>query len=247
MAGETAFDDEGNVLTYGGHTFNMNNEEGEDNVEACAPCHGEVGEHFTDKKFYISSNADLDGNGTAEGLQLEVKGLLEELAAFLPKDDEGNVLIQSSADFTTAADDSLTPRTMRAGYVYFFVEEDRSFGIHNPQYTVAILKAAIDEMGGVTGINYADNSLPTSYQLEQNYPNPFNPSTTIRFSVPQAGMVKVSVYDVLGKEVEVLVDQDMNAGSFNVTWDASRFASGIYFYRMQANDFVSVKKMVLVK
>lgn len=247
MAGESAFDSDGNLLKFGGHTFNMNNEEGEDNVEACAPCHGEVGETFKEKKFYINGKADLDGDGTAEGLQVEVHGLLEKLATFLPKNADGIVLIQSSADFTTAADDSLTPRIMRAGYVYFFVEEDRSFGVHNPQFTIALLKAAIDEMGGTTGIEYANTELPSDYSLDQNYPNPFNPSTTIRFSIPEAGNVKVSVYDVLGKEVEVLVSENMNAGVFNVSWDASRYASGIYFYKLQSDNFVSIKKMVLIK
>ncbi|KAB2845625.1 MAG: ammonia-forming cytochrome c nitrite reductase subunit c552 [Melioribacteraceae bacterium] len=248
MAGESGVDSQGNVLKFGGHTFNMNNEEGEDNVEACAPCHGEVGETFKEKKFYINGSADLDGDGASHGLQEEVHSLLEMLATYLPKDKAtGNVLIQKTADFTTAADDSLTPRTMRAGYVYFFVEEDRSFGVHNPQFTVAILKAAIEEMGGVTGINYANNELPSDYSLSQNYPNPFNPSTTIRFAVPEAGNVKVSVYDILGKEVEVLVNKDMNAGTFNVTWDASKYSSGIYFYKLQSSNFVSVKKMVLIK
>ncbi|MCB9248914.1 MAG: ammonia-forming cytochrome c nitrite reductase subunit c552 [Ignavibacteriales bacterium] len=247
MAGESGVDSEGNVLTFGGHTFNMNNEEGEDNVESCADCHGEIGEKFADKKFYINGSADLDGNGIAEGLQLEVHGLLEELATFLPKDPNGVVLIQSSADFTTAADDSLTPRTMRAGYVYFFVEEDRSMGIHNPQYTVAMLKAAIDEMGGVTGINYTDNQLPQEYKLSQNYPNPFNPTTVINFSLPEAGKVTVKVFDALGREISTLVDEQMNAGNYSTNWNASNYAAGIYFYSIQANNFVSTKKMVLLK
>ena len=247
MAGESGIDEEGNVLNFGGHTFNMNNEEGEDNVEACADCHGDVGETFKEKKFYISGNADLDGDGTAEGLQEEVHGLMEELATFLPKSAEGAVLIQSSADFTTAIDDSLTPRTMRAGYVYFFVEEDRSFGIHNPQFTIAILKAAIDEMGGVTGINYENSAIPVEYELAQNYPNPFNPTTLINFSIPQSGNVKLAIYDALGREIELLVDQNMDAGNYNADWNATNYSAGIYFYSIKVNDFVSTKKMVLLK
>ncbi|MCB9205951.1 MAG: ammonia-forming cytochrome c nitrite reductase subunit c552 [Ignavibacteriales bacterium] len=247
MAGESAFDAEGNLLNFGGHTFNMNNEEGEDNVEACAPCHGEVGESFKEKKFYINGNADLDGDGTAEGLQEEVHGLLEELAQYLPKDNNGVVLIQSSANFENAADDSLTPRIMRAGYVYFFVEEDRSMGIHNPQFTVAMLDAAIKELDGTTGINYENNQLPSEYKLSQNYPNPFNPTTVINFSIPESGNVKITVYDAIGREIAQLVNKEMQAGNYNIDWNAVNNAAGIYFYRIETNNFVATKKMVLLK
>ncbi|MFZ1290293.1 MAG: T9SS type A sorting domain-containing protein [Melioribacteraceae bacterium] len=247
MAGETAFDSEGNLLKFGGHTFNMNNEEGEDNVEACEPCHGNVGETFKEKKFYINGSADLDGDGTAEGLQEEVHGLMETLAAYLPKNADGGVLIQSTADFTTAADDSLTPRIMRAGYAYFFVEEDRSLGVHNPQFTVGMLKAAIDEMGGVTGIRYENSDLPTDYKLSQNYPNPFNPTTKINFSIPEVSNVKISIFDAIGREIAVLANKQMNAGNYNVDWNAVNNAAGIYFYRIETNNFVSTKKMVLLK
>ncbi|MBK7105640.1 MAG: ammonia-forming cytochrome c nitrite reductase subunit c552 [Ignavibacteriae bacterium] len=248
MAGESAFDAEGNLLKFGGHTFNMNNEEGEDNVEACEPCHGNVGETFKEKKYYINGSADLDGDGTAEGLQEEVHGLLEELATYLPKNADGVVLIQSTADFTTAADDSLTPRIMRAGYVYFFVEEDRSLGVHNPQFTIAMLKTAISDMKGeLVDVNEFTNSVPTDYKLSQNYPNPFNPTTVINFSIPEATNVKITVFDAIGREVSVLVNKQMNAGNYNVDWNAANNAAGIYFYRIETSNYVSTKKMVLLK
>ncbi|MBI1932520.1 MAG: ammonia-forming cytochrome c nitrite reductase subunit c552 [Ignavibacteriales bacterium] len=248
MAGESAFDSEGKLVTFGGHTFNMNNEEGEDNVEACEPCHGNVGESFKEKKFYINGNADIDEDGTAEGLQEEVHGLLATLATYLPKDASGGVLIQSTADFSTAADTSLTPRIMRAGYAYFFVEEDRSFGIHNPQFTVGMLKAAISEMkGGVVDISDMTNTLPTDYKLSQNYPNPFNPTTKINFTIPEATNVKVTVFDAIGREVSVLVNKQMNAGSFDIDWNAVNNAAGIYYYRIETKNFVETKKMVLLK
>ncbi|MCW8849205.1 MAG: T9SS type A sorting domain-containing protein, partial [Melioribacteraceae bacterium] len=191
--------------------------------------------------------ADLDGDGTAEGLQIEVHGLMEELATYLPKSDEGLVLIQSSADFTTAVDDSLTPRIMKGGYVYFFVEEDRSFGIHNPQFTVAMLNAALNEMKGITNVNMEDGLVPEQYELSQNYPNPFNPTTTIKFSIPEASNVKVTVFDAIGREVAVLVNDQMSAGSYNVDWNAGNITSGIYLYRIESGDFTAVKKMILLK
>lgn len=233
----------GEEFEVGGHSFNMNDAEGNDHVEACAPCHGNVGETFKEKKYYINGNADLDGNGVAEGLQIEVHGLMEQLSEYLPHDAEGNVSITvDNADSL-----ELTPPIMRGGYVYMWIEEDRSFGIHNPAFTVSMLKAAIEELGGVTSIDYPDNGVPQEYQLSQNYPNPFNPSTTIEFSVPNQSNVKVVVYDALGNQLDIIYDGLTEAGTYKVMWEASNYASGIYFYRMETDNFVQVKKMLLMK
>jgi hypothetical protein len=91
------------------------------------------------------------------------------------------------------------------------------------------------------------NEAPLSYMLAQNYPNPFNPVTSISFSLPAREFVTLTVYDILGNEVEVLVNEFMNSGSHNISWDASRFASGVYFYRVNAGGFTETKKMVLIK
>ena len=137
MAGEKGFDDDGNVVVVGGHSFNMNDVLGNDHVEVCTPCHGEVGETFKEKKYFKNNDADHDGDGTAEGLQEEVHGMLEILATYLPQDEDGNVDMSSKTN---------PPAVVRAGYAYMWVEEDRSFGIHNPQFTVALLQVAIESM-----------------------------------------------------------------------------------------------------
>jgi hypothetical protein len=85
------------------------------------------------------------------------------------------------------------------------------------------------------------------FALRQNYPNPFNPATTIKFQLPRDADVTLAVYDVLGAEVARLVDGEMQAGRHEVSFNAADFASGVYFYRIQAEDFVSVKKMMLLK
>jgi Secretion system C-terminal sorting domain len=100
--------------------------------------------------------------------------------------------------------------------------------------------------GKVTGIKKTDK-LPSGFELAQNYPNPFNPSTVINFSIPMHSNVKVAVYNVLGKEVAVLIDGELNAGNYNVTWDAKDDASGTYFYRITTPNFTSTKKMILLK
>lgn len=99
----------------------------------------------------------------------------------------------------------------------------------------------------VTGIEPIGNHTPDKFELSQNYPNPFNPVTNINFSIPKSEFVKLSVFDITGKEVTVLVDKQLNAGSYKVDFDASRFASGVYFYRINAGDYIHVKKMMLVK
>jgi hypothetical protein len=87
----------------------------------------------------------------------------------------------------------------------------------------------------------------TNYSLQQNYPNPFNPSTKISWQVPVAGLVTLKVYDVLGREVITLVNEELNAGKHEATFDAIRFSSGIYFYQLKAGDFIQTKKMILLR
>ena len=100
---------------------------------------------------------------------------------------------------------------------------------------------------GLTFINPVNNSDPINFYLHQNYPNPFNPTTNIKFDLPKTGFVKLTIYDALGREVATLVNSEMKAGSYNADWPASPYASGIYFYKLEAGDFVQTKKMVLVK
>ncbi len=87
----------------------------------------------------------------------------------------------------------------------------------------------------------------SSYSLSQNYPNPFNPVTTIKFTIPKAGLITIKVYDVLGRMVKELVNEVREAGNHSVLFDGSVFASGIYFYRIETTGFVDTKRMVLVK
>jgi N-acetylneuraminic acid mutarotase len=90
-------------------------------------------------------------------------------------------------------------------------------------------------------------SLPNEYNLYQNYPNPFNPSTKIRYSVPQSSNVVIKVFDILGKEIETLVNVVKPAGSYELNWNSENLPSGVYFYQLQAGDFVETKKMILIK
>lgn len=99
----------------------------------------------------------------------------------------------------------------------------------------------------ISDVREFPNSFPSDFTLEQNYPNPFNPSTNIRFSLPEANQVTLKVYDMLGQEVVTLVNEFINAGSYEVTFDASNLPTGIYTYSLTAGYFQSVKKMMLIK
>jgi hypothetical protein len=91
------------------------------------------------------------------------------------------------------------------------------------------------------------DQLPTAYGLSQNHPNPFNPTTEIVFSLPQASVVTLEVYNIVGQRVALLDEGRYPAGEHIVTWDAAAYASGVYFYRLTAGEFVDTKKMVLLK
>ena len=462
--------------TAGGHTFSMVYPDGTDNVAVCQTCHGDFGKEFADKKMYLNGTSDLDGNGTADGFEVELDGLMEQLAKMLPPLDSNAV------DMSGKVYNNLTPTQIKAAYNYLFVKEDKSHGFHNPQFAVALLKVSMaalklgqfgpgrisnvydvpndqgkqvnvswTQFGGdnngisdnpivnygiyridstqsgsnvknlptvdqlsadnlVLGSQYAlangtiltnvgvvpaagllmynavvptlynavkgdtvwtkfkvagfavngnvawsdvasgysldnlspaaptnvsgeplessialtwdetlatdfshyavyrsetegfdpatvtpvstivpaftdntveinkkyyyrvstidfnsnesdyseelnfeitdvagETALPTKYSLSNNYPNPFNPSTQIKFAIPQSGNVRITIYNSLGKEVKVLKNENLNAGYYNVTWNANGFSSGIYFYEMKSNNFVQVRKMLLLK
>lgn len=90
-------------------------------------------------------------------------------------------------------------------------------------------------------------NVPATFNLEQNYPNPFNPSTNIKYSIPEAGNVNLAVYNLVGEEVAVLVNGNVEPGQYDVTFDASDLPSGIYLYKLQSNNSVQTKKMMLLK
>jgi hypothetical protein len=104
-----------------------------------------------------------------------------------------------------------------------------------------------DEFDKVTGITKDGSLVPEIFALLQNYPNPFNPTTVISYKLPVNSYVTLKVYDLLGREVATLVDETKDAGSYSVQWNASGFSSGIYFYRLEANEKREIKKMSLIK
>jgi hypothetical protein len=99
----------------------------------------------------------------------------------------------------------------------------------------------------LTGVQVTDLAAPVKYVLQQNYPNPFNPSTTIEYSISNKGHVMLKIFDILGREVAELVNEVKSPGTYQVSFDGLRLASGVYIYQLSTADFVQARKMVLVK
>jgi hypothetical protein len=99
----------------------------------------------------------------------------------------------------------------------------------------------------VIGIQQISSEIPNGFNLSQNYPNPFNPATKIRFALPNSSFAKIVIYDALGREAETLVNELLNAGTYEAYWSTDKFSSGVYYYKLSAGDYSETRKMVLVK
>jgi glucose/arabinose dehydrogenase len=127
--------------------------------------------------------------------------------------------------------------------VYSYLDETVSSGIYYYRLKQVNFDGSFEYLN-VVAINLG---MPTEFVLKQNYPNPFNPKTVISFQIPTEGLVNLVVYDVLGNEVAILINEQKSAGSYDVDLDASQLTSGIYFYKLTAGEFSSTRKMILLK
>ncbi len=246
-----------NLILSGGHTFRMHTPDGVDNMEACAQCHGSTfGTSFGDVKFFFNGRGDLDNNGVVEGIQTEVRGMITKVMTQLSASIPGVVL---SSEYGFYKDDGTwfgfpTPTSkwtkdqLSAYWNAFTAFEDKSSGIHNPKYIVTALRGAMTLLNIPTSVQQDfQDTVPTNYIVYQNYPNPFNPSTNIRFALPKESRVRLTVYDITGREIATLINDNLAAGVHTIEWNARDLASGIYLYRIEADNFVKVNKMILLK
>ncbi len=218
----------------GGHSFSMKDDENNFNhTKKCQTCHG-----AKTKWSEFTAKADYDGDGTAEGIQDEVKGLLTKLRIALPPVGVDSI---SYTDIGTLNDEKIN----KAYWNYLMVENDGSYGMHNASYIIEVLQSSLTTTTGVE----QDNTIvsPKTYELSQNFPNPFNPTTTIQFALPKAGNVSIKIYDAVGNEVATLHNGYLTSGSYKVNWNAYGLSSGVYYYKLSSQDFSLVKKMVLMK
>jgi hypothetical protein len=135
-----------------------------------------------------------------------------------------------------------------AGDVTVMVERDGYAGAESP-IPVGAADFTINSdftLGALTGVE-EESGLPAAFSLGQNYPNPFNPTTMIRYTLAAPSDVRLTVYDMLGREVTTLVNERKEAGAYDVRFDASSLASGLYFYRLKAGAFVETRKLLLLR
>jgi len=145
----------------------------------------------------------------------------------------GESLTNSSSDFALTFSDSVNPGSYAIGLE--ISSNDETFWYDTFTFDV------------VTSVEEELSILPKKYALRQNYPNPFNPATIIKYQIPELSFVTIKVYDVLGKEITTLVNEEKPAGAYSLEFDAANFPSGIYFYQLRTSSFVQTKKMLLLK
>ena len=190
-----------------------------------------------------------------------------DVARSISVDDAGNVYVTglSAGDIFPNEYDYATLKYNSAGVVQWIQRYNGPSNRNDQAYSLAL-----DSIGNVyvtgesydngtgmdvvtikysqtIGIHPISTEIPVEYTLQQNYPNPFNPVTNINFSIPKSGIVKLTVYDASGRETATLFNGRLSAGTYNYDFDASQLASGIYFYKLESDDFTQTKKMVLVK
>lgn len=129
----------------------------------------------------------------------------------------------------------------------YIIDQQGKVVYHNTEYDPRRMVEIITNLLNPVSVEEDKSTTPFSFQLEQNYPNPFNPVTTISYLLPSRSEVLLIIYNLLGEEIVRLVDEIQPTGLHRITWDASGVSSGIYFYRIQAGDFVQTRKMVLLK
>ncbi len=155
------------------------------------------------------------------------------------RDTSSNITLSNSKPFAFRTSSTFLDSSAEKGKVYYYriAAVDFSGNISKLSITVNAVLTNLDE----------DNVLPISFSLSQNYPNPFNPSTVIQYDLPKESFVTLKVYDILGREVKTLVNEDKPAGRYKVNFDAAGLSSGIYFYRIIAGGFIETKKFVLMR
>lgn len=155
----------------------------------------------------------------------------------------GSITMNSGTSFTSVGGIG----SPNAGVLYLEKGEVFAQGTGSAVFKLGITYNVTSTPVVITGIQNGNGSIPDKYSLSQNYPNPFNPSTKITYQLPEAGVVKLTVFDLSGKQVAVLVNGQQSVGFYDIEFDGSSLSSGVYFYKIETGSFIETKKMLLVK
>lgn len=178
------------------------------------------------------------------GIDVRLKsgsGLLHHKYAIIDAEPFGYTswLITGSHNWTSSAENRNDENTL-------LIKDNIIANLYLQEFSARYYEAGGEDSIRVS-VHENRNQIPESYYLSQNYPNPFNPSTTIDFSLPVSVLVTLKIYNVLGQEIAELLNSEMKAGNYSLTFDASKLSSGMYFYKLNAGNFTEVKKMLFVK
>lgn len=163
-----------------------------------------------------------------------------------------NYLYVDSVLAADAAAKVFAGNTTSTAYYNKFWELAKNFTLRlfknaSHRLTCVIYTAWINSGGGINAIDESKNDMSLDFNLSQNFPNPFNPNTIIKYQVPATHHLTLKVFDLIGNEIEVLVDETQAAGHYQINWNAEKLSSGVYIYQLKAGEFTSSKKMILIK
>lgn len=209
-------------------------------------------------KVFKSTNAGENWfqQSTSTGLSLKTVYFVSDLTGYIAGNDEYSTFSRVLLKTTNGGANWISQfaGTNHGLYGVHFINENTGWiagGESMNTYGVGVVYKTTNA-GIPIGIEIISTEIPDQFSLSQNYPNPFNPETRIKFTIPAVGngrdrSVRILIYDMLGREIAVLVNEQLNPGTYEVNWDASAYPSGVYLYKLQAGDYSETKKMMLIK
>ncbi|MBK8943896.1 MAG: T9SS type A sorting domain-containing protein [Ignavibacteriae bacterium] len=225
------------LLGHNGLQYNGNYEQGQEEIQYFVDGYG--------RTLYTFVNDEFDKN----------KFTKEDFSnnAVWPIYETENIIVPSNIDTSlfNVIDVFGKKQLSYKGWPLYYFGQDSMMRGYNKGISFpspGVWPVAKIDIGIATDILEEKNpNISSSFNLSQNYPNPFNPSTTINFSIPEASIVKIKIYDIIGREVATILNKNLSAGSHELPFDASSLESGVYVYRISANNFSDSKKMILMK
>jgi hypothetical protein len=189
----------------------------------------------------VTPNDEVFASSFGNGITIRIsEGVWEDFSSGIPEDPDGYTYIGNLGGFTVWFNSDFLEKTQNLGTEQYLWA---SYLPLHPSMSPGIYRT----VNPVTDLQDNASVIPEDFKLSQNYPNPFNPSTTISWQMPVGSWQTLKVYDLLGREVATLIDEYRPAGSYKVEFDGSDLASGTYFYRLQAGDYIETKKLILLK
>jgi len=192
---------------------------------------------------YIFSNFNMGFYDTATVTKVKNNQLWINI--ILASDNHGTIVQQGPVSWTDLVILNFTSNQMITNTAILWYTNNRYWHVYGSDNATTWVTGSFDEVTYANDSKYQTN--PFSYVLTQNFPNPFNPSTTIQFNVPERSLINLTVYNIIGEKVAVLVDGEKEAGFYSLEFNAAGLPSGIYIYRLQSSEFVQVRKMILLK